>query len=65
MRHTFASWSIRDGISLFYHYLSRIMGTSMGQIDATYGHLVPDSDEYVRSLLDAGDERRLAASERK
>jgi integrase len=60
MRHTFASWAIRDGVSLFY--LSRIMGTSVGQIDATYGHLVPDTDEYVRSLLDAGDERRAAAN---
>jgi integrase len=62
MRHTFASWAIRDGVSLFY--LSRVMGTSVAQIDATYGHLVPDSDDYVRSLMDAGDERRLAASER-
>jgi integrase len=58
-RHTFASWAIRDGVSLLY--LSRIMGTSVGQIDATYGHLVPDTDEYIRSLLDAGDERRRAA----
>jgi hypothetical protein len=24
-------------------------------IDKTYGHLVPDSDEYVRGLLDAYD----------
>jgi hypothetical protein len=37
------------------------MGTSVGQIDATYGHLVPDSDEFVRSLMDAGDDRRAAA----
>ena len=32
-RHTFASWSIRAGVQLFY--LSRIMGTSVAQIDAT------------------------------
>jgi hypothetical protein len=25
------------------------------QIDATYGHLVPDSEEYLRGLLDAYD----------
>jgi integrase len=63
MRHTFASWAIRDGVSLFY--LSRVMGTSIAQLDQTYGHLVPDSDEYVRSLMDAGDERRVArASQR-
>jgi integrase len=52
-RHTFASWSIRAGVQLFY--LSRVMGTSVAQIDATYGHLVPDSDEYLRGLLDEFD----------
>jgi hypothetical protein len=30
------------------------MGTS-GQIDATFGHLVPDSDDYLRGLLDDYD----------
>jgi hypothetical protein len=24
-------------------------------VDKTYGHLVPDADEYVRGLLDAYD----------
>jgi integrase len=52
-RHTFASWAIRAGVQLFY--LSRVMGTSIAQIDATYGHLVPDSDEYLRCLLDEYD----------
>jgi hypothetical protein len=54
-RHTFAAWSIRAGVQLFY--LSRIMGTSVAQIDKTYGHLVPDSEEYLRGLLDTYDER--------
>jgi integrase len=58
-RHTFASWSIRAGVNLFY--LSRVMGTSLQMIDATYGHLVPDSDEYVRGLLDIYDEQATAA----
>ena len=31
------------------------MGTSVTQIDATYGHLVPDSEEYLRGLLDSYD----------
>jgi hypothetical protein len=31
------------------------MGTSLTMIDRTYGHLVPDSDEYVRGLLDTYD----------
>jgi len=52
-RHTFAAWSIAAGVQLFY--LSRIMGTSVTQIDATYGHLVPDSEEYLRGLLDTFD----------
>ena len=38
--------------------LSRVMGTSVAQIDDTYGHLVPDSDRYVQGLMDAGDDRR-------
>jgi hypothetical protein len=33
------------------------MGTSVTQIDATYGHLVPDSEDYLRGLLDAYDVR--------
>jgi integrase len=52
-RHTFATWSIRAGVNLFY--LSRVMGTSLTMIDKTYGHLVPDADQYVRGLLDTYD----------
>jgi hypothetical protein len=52
-RHTFAAWSIAAGVQLFY--LSRIMGTSVTQIDATYGHLVPDSEQHLRGLLDDYD----------
>ena len=53
MRHTFASFAIAAGVSLFY--LARIMGTSVEQIDRTYGHLLPDSEEYLRGLLNAFD----------
>jgi integrase len=52
-RHTFASWSLQGGVSLFH--LSRIMGTSIAMLDAHYGHLVPDSEDYLRGLLDAYD----------
>jgi integrase len=52
-RHTFASWSIASGIQLFY--LARIMGTSVQQIDDTYGHLLPGSEEQLRGLLDTYD----------
>ena len=51
-RHTFATWAIAAGASF---YLSRIMGTSITQIDTTYGHLVPDSEDYLRNLLDTYD----------
>jgi integrase len=56
-RHTFASSAIRAGVQLFC--LSRVMGTSVAQIDATYGRLVPDSDEYLRRLLDEYDARTI------
>jgi integrase len=56
-RHTFAAWSIRAGVNLFY--LSRVMGTSLTMIDKTYGHLVPDADEYIRGLLNTYDSARL------
>jgi integrase len=59
-RHTFAAWALAAGVQLFY--LSRIMGTSVAQIDATYGHLVPDSEDYLRGLLDRFDEVSVAAT---
>jgi integrase len=51
LRHTFASWSIAAGIGLFE--LARLMGTSVEQIDRTYGHLLPDSLDRARTALDA------------
>jgi integrase len=57
MRHTFASFAIAAGVSLFY--LARLMGTSVEQIDRVYGHLLPDSEEYLRGLLDAYDAQAL------
>jgi hypothetical protein len=33
------------------------MGTSVDQIDKTYGHLLPDAVEFERGLLDAFDSR--------
>ena len=54
MRHTFASFSIAAGVSLFY--LARLMGSSVDMIDKTYVHLLPDSEAYLRGLLDAFDD---------
>jgi integrase len=61
MRHTFASFSIAAGVSLFY--LARLMGTSVEQIDKTYGHLLPDSEEYLRGLLDTFDAASVDVAE--
>lgn len=55
MRHTFASFASAAGVSLFY--LARLMGSSVEQIDRTYGHMLPDSEEYLRGLLDGYDMR--------
>ena len=54
MRHTFATWSLAAGMSIFT--LARRMGTSVPVIDATYGHLARDADGNDRELLDAYDE---------
>jgi integrase len=54
MRHTFATWSLVAGMSIFT--LARRMGTSVQVIDATYGHLAHDADEHDRELLDAYDD---------
>jgi integrase len=51
LRHTYASFAIAAGVSLFE--LARFMGTSIEQIDKTYGHLLPDSIERTRGALDA------------
>jgi hypothetical protein len=59
-RHTYASFSIAAGVSLFA--LARRMGTSVQRIDKTYGHLLPDAVEYERGLLDAFDARQEEAA---
>ena len=37
------------------------MGTSVAQIDKTYGHLVPDSEQYLRGMLDDYDVKEAAS----
>jgi integrase len=51
LRHTFAAFSIAAGVSLYE--LARFMGTSVEQIDRTYGHLLPDTLERARVALDS------------
>lgn len=51
MPPTYASLSIAAGVSLFEP--SRLMGTSPTILDKTYGHMLPDALDRVRSALDA------------
>jgi hypothetical protein len=54
MRHTFASFSIAAGVSLFE--LSRLMGTSPAMLDRTYGYMLPDAlDRALRSTRSFAD----------
>ena len=62
MRHSFASFAIAAGVSLFY--LARLMGSNVEQIDKTYGHLLPDSEEYLRGLLAARPSTLIVGSTR-
>jgi len=55
LRHTFATEALAAGISIFL--LARVMGSSVGMIDRTYGHLAHDSEEAIRAQLDARAER--------
>jgi integrase len=61
LRHTFAAWAIAAGIGLFE--LSRLMGTSVDQIDRTYGHMLPDSLDRARQALEAFNNSRENAAE--
>ena len=51
LRHTYATFAIAAGVSLFE--LARFMGTSVEQIDRTYGHLLPDALDRTRQALDS------------
>src|SRR5262245_41650883 len=57
LRHTFATFALRAGISTFD--LSRYMGASLTMIDRHYGHLARDGREHAIRPLDA-----LSAGER-
>jgi len=51
LRHTFATFALRAGISTFD--LSRFMGSSLTMIDRHYGHLARDGREHAIALLDS------------
>ena len=51
LRHTFATFALRAGISTFD--LSRYMGASLTMIDRHYGHLAKDGRQHAIDLLDS------------
>jgi integrase len=53
MRHTFAAFAIAAGIPTFE--ISRMMGTSVLQIEGTYGHLLRDAAARATVAMDAFD----------
>ena len=55
MRHTFASFAIAAGIATVE--IARMMGTSIEQIEKTYGHLLPDAIDRAQAALAAFDAR--------
>jgi integrase len=55
LRHTFATFALRAGISTFD--LSRYMGASLTMIDRNYGHLARDGREHAIRLLDSYSSR--------
>jgi integrase len=58
MRHTYASFALDAGVSIFE--LARLMGTSVKVIDQTYGHLVRDTFDRVRTALEERARREVA-----
>ena len=50
LRHTFATFALRAGISTFD--LSRYMGASLTMIDRHYSHLARDGRDHAIKLLD-------------
>jgi integrase len=61
LRHSYATFAIAAGVSLFE--LARFMGTSVDQIDKTYGHLLPDALDRTRQALDAYVSTPITAAE--
>jgi integrase len=51
LRHTFCANAIAAGLGLFE--VARFMGTSLQQINATYGHLVEGGEDAALAKLDA------------
>ena len=53
LRHTFCALEIAAGTHTFE--IARMMGTSVEQISAMYGHLLPSATEAAIERMDAFD----------
>jgi integrase len=49
LRHTFAARALAAGVSIYE--LTELMGTSIRMIEATYGSLMPGSEDRLRAVL--------------
>jgi len=63
LRHTFATFALRAGISTFD--LSRYMGASLTMIDRHYGHLAKRGRQHAIDLLDSFSGGRVHAVDAK
>jgi integrase len=52
-RHTFAAWSIEQGVHLWH--LATVMGTSVAQLEDTYARWLKRTDDQLREAFDAYD----------
>jgi integrase len=60
LRHTYASFALDAGISVFA--LSRFMGCGVRLLDRVYGHLIAGSEARAREKLEARAAREVDAA---
>jgi site-specific recombinase XerD len=53
LRHTFASWLVQNGASLFE--VQKLMGHSNPRVTEIYSHLLPQTLHHVVQLIDPGE----------
>jgi integrase len=58
MRHSFATWAIEGGVQV--SYLAVLMGTSIRELEDTYFRWLRRTDEQLRAVFDAYDQRAVA-----
>jgi len=54
-------FALVGAVSISLFVIARRMGTSLEQIDKTYGHLLPDAEAAEREMLNAFDSRESDA----